>query len=129
MMCPFKQTGGLCNKKGGVCSIARYEHDAGGTARIQGPPVTTCPNRFLEDAMVFQWVGEIIVGSGSPNVVTEVPFLLAGNEGARDQNEVGRIDSVLVNIEQESISWCALEMQAVYFSGGKMEDDFAVMRS
>ena len=27
------------------------------------------------------------------------------------------------------MTWCALEMQAVYFSGGKMEDDFALMRA
>ncbi len=43
--------------------------------------------------------------------------------------EVGRIDNVLVNPDMDSIHWCALEMQAVYFSGAKMEGDFALMRN
>jgi hypothetical protein len=35
---------------------------------------------------------------------------------------------VLVNPEAGALKWCALEMQAVYFSGMSMENDFKVMR-
>lgn len=39
------------------------------------------------------------------------------------------IDKVLVNDCGDTLKWCALEMQAVYFSGKSMENDFSVMRS
>ncbi len=38
------------------------------------------------------------------------------------------IDKVLVTPNSHPLTWCALEMQAVYFSGRKMEDDFKAMR-
>ncbi|MGH6980983.1 MAG: NotI family restriction endonuclease, partial [Stellaceae bacterium] len=41
--------------------------------------------------------------------------------------DVGRIDMVCVNPENES-EWCAVEMQAVYFSGGAMSKDFPAIR-
>ncbi len=53
-------------------------------------------------------------------------------EGAttgEDGDAVGMIDKVLVNAAGETLKWCALEMQAVYFSGKSMENDFSVMRS
>jgi len=94
-----------------------------------GTPVTTCPTRFLKNNEVFRWVGETILGNGDPKIVTEVPFLMSGKKkNSTGKDEVGRIDSVLVSVEHNGISWCALEMQAVYFSGAKMEDDFVVMR-
>ena len=49
--------------------------------------------------------------------------------GPADESEVGRIDKVLVTGSTEQLHWCALEMQAVYFSGGKMGDDFALMKT
>jgi hypothetical protein len=35
---------------------------------------------------------------------------------------------VLVSVSGQSLKWCALEMQAVYFSGKSMENDFKDMR-
>ena len=37
--------------------------------------------------------------------------------------DVGRIDLVLVNPDDQS-KWCAVEVQAVYFSGAKMSSDY-----
>lgn len=126
-MCPFKGT--LCAKKGGVCSLILLERDEQGRVVSVGSPVTTCPNRFLQDGIVFQWVGETLIETGTPEVVSEVPFLMAAvGEEETKQDEVGRIDSVLVNGDTKQMSWCALEMQAVYFSGMKMEDDLSLMR-
>jgi hypothetical protein len=79
---------------------------------------------------VFGWVGEILLGTAEPQVVSEVSFLMSEErQEAQTEDEVGRIDNVLVDIRGNGLNWCALEMQAVYFSGGKMEDDFAVMRT
>jgi len=39
------------------------------------------------------------------------------------------VDKVLVTSEGQQLKWCALEMQAVYFSGRAMELDFKEMRT
>jgi hypothetical protein len=45
-----------------------------------------------------------------------------------DSDAVGKIDQILVNLEGGHLQWCAVEMQAVYFSGMSMENDFRIMR-
>lgn len=127
--CPFKPDGAACHKKGGVCSLGLCERGAGGEVRVVGSPVTTCPARFLEGGCVFAWVGETILGTSQPKVVAEISFLMSEAGQERDaQDEVGRIDNVLVHMSGERLAWCALEMQAVYFSGAKFEHDFGLMR-
>jgi hypothetical protein len=132
--CPFKpavagKSAGKCNKRGGVCSLRQLDQDAGGQVVGVGEPVITCPNRFLEGSLVAQWVGETLLGTSRPAVISELPFLMGeiqSEEGEEDA--VGKIDEVLVNADGGMLCWCALEFQAVYFSGMSMENDFKVMR-
>lgn len=134
--CPFKprQEGKsvpVCTKSGGVCSLRQLSKDRNAQVTGVGDPVTTCPNRFLEGKLVSQWVGETLLGTSTPLVVSELPFLMGDiqeEEGA-EPDAVGKIDEILVHREGDRLHWCALEFQAVYFSGGKMEHDFAVMRN
>jgi hypothetical protein len=135
--CPFKrQEVGKplpkCNKKGGVCSLRQYVLENSGNVAAVGSPVTTCPQRFLEKNLVYEWVGETLLGTKTPVVISELPFLMspqsAGDEEG-NEDAVGKIDSVLVNVRGDTLEWCALEMQAVYFSGKSMENDFVLMRS
>jgi hypothetical protein len=136
MPCPFKPplaSGELrkCNKKGGVCSLRLFVEDESGTVVCRDQPVVTCPNRFLEGDLVFQWVGETLLGTRHPVVISELPFLMgeiSEEEESGDPDAVGKIDKVLVNVDGTNLRWCALEMQAVYFSGMSMENDFKVMR-
>ena len=102
-------------KRGGVCSLRLYGESAGAASQIEQEGLRTlCPLRFEEDSEVLRWVGEVILGTQSPRIVTQVGFL-RGETGGSD---VGRIDMVLVNDPPgPSFDWCALEMQAVYFSG------------
>jgi len=91
--------------------------------------VITCPNRFLEGDLVAQWVGEKLLGTSRPAVISELPFLMGEIQSEEDKEDaVGKIDEVLVNAEGGALRWCALEFQAVYFSGMSMENDFKVMR-
>ena len=81
VVCPFKrvQPGKptpKCNKKGGVCSLRQFVMDESGTVEAKGEPVTTCPNRFLEGNLVAQWVGETLLGTPKPTVISELPFLI-----------------------------------------------------
>src|SRR5437763_2080624 len=46
-------------------------------------------------------------------------------EDARDF--IGRIDNVLVHPSRNPIDWCALELQAVYFSGRSMTNEFKML--
>lgn len=133
--CPFKtQQSGKpspkCAKKGGVCSLRQLSQDEKGNVTGIGDPVTTCPNRFLEKSVVTEWVGETLLGTPKPIVISELPFLMGEiqTEEQDDQDAVGKIDEVLVNPTGETLRWCALEIQAVYFSGMSMENDFKVMR-
>ncbi len=67
-----------------------------------------------------------------PAIISELPFLMSpqlAEEEEGDPDAVGKIDRVLVNPEGEVLKWCALEMQAVYFSGKSMENDFVLMRT
>src|SRR5438552_2555108 len=132
--CPFKpivpgKPTPTCGKRGGVCSLRRYSLDDSGTVAPIGQLVTSCPQRFLEQSLVFEWVGEILLGNPRPVVISEVPFLMGETESREQEADaVGMIDKVLVSVSGQSLRWCALEMQAVYFSGKSMENDFKDMR-
>jgi hypothetical protein len=67
--------GKLCNKNGGVCSLIPYCHDADGTVVASGKFVTVCLNRFWQDAAVFRWIGEAVLGTSKPILVSEIEFL------------------------------------------------------
>lgn len=128
-----------CNKKGGVCSLRRYQRDAltGAVAPLSGPQdiVTLCPERFKEDGKIFSWIGGLILQNPRPHVVKEINFLRREihdqvgidqepAESVRDQEDVGRIDYILANPAGHSLEWCAVELQAVYFSGPNMATEF-----
>lgn len=132
--CPFRpkergKPAPKCNKKGGVCSLRQYVQKSASEGEAFGDPVTTCPNRFLQSDLVVKWVGEALLGTASPVVISELPFLM-GEADSEDEERtaVGKIDKILVNATGRGLQWCALEMQAVYFSGMSMENDFKLMR-
>ncbi|HEX3720354.1 MAG TPA: NotI family restriction endonuclease [Verrucomicrobiae bacterium] len=135
LVCPFKpvspnKPAPKCNKKGGVCSLRQFVQDQQGRINPGGLPVATCPSRFLEGNVIAQWIGETLLGTSKPVVISELPFLMGEiqAEEQADQDAVGKIDEVLVNMEDGAFRWCALEIQAVYFSGMSMENDFKMMR-
>ncbi|HXP86474.1 MAG TPA: NotI family restriction endonuclease [Bryobacteraceae bacterium] len=131
--CPFR--GGGCSKTGGVCSLRLY-HREGATGHVlpadgdRGRLRATCPNRFLERALIFSWIGDVLLGTKEPGVVAEVGFLEAErtDEESGEGDDVGRIDHVLVHPAADPMRWCALEIQAVYFSGASMGAEFAMLR-
>ena len=125
--CPFKAKSANCHKRGGVCSIQRYEEgEDGGIGAPVGDPVITCPARFEERKMVARWLGEIL---GYPEdeiqVATEVPFLSGSTTG----KAAGKIDMVIASGDTEDFDWCALEIQAVYFSGTGMQSEFLTLQN
>jgi hypothetical protein len=131
--CPF-QADKKCNKKGGVCSIRSYQQVGDGPVVGTGPLITTCPQRFLESDAIFRWVGENLLQTPDPVVLSEVGFLdrLRPDEPLEDDEAegrdfIGRIDNVLVHPSKEPLDWCALELQAVYFSGKSMRNEFKML--
>ncbi len=135
LVCPFMPMPAgrpepKCHKKGGVCSLRQFVLDEQGSVAGRGEPVITCPSRLLEENLIARWVGETLLGAPKPVVISQLPFLMGEihAEEEADQDAVGKIDAVLVNAEGGTLHWCALEFQAVYFSGRSMENDFEVMR-
>lgn len=137
--CPFKpqtEKTTLCTKKGGICSLRLYEATASGACSPvkgdDGKLRITCPHRFKQNGTVFSTVATKMLGIPNPKVATEVRFLQRHSVGVaeldisdastdeRKSEDVGNIDVVLVDTEKPYLDWCALEIQAVYFSGEKM---------
>jgi len=136
--CPF-QKGRLCNKKGGVCSLRLYEQTGDGPVTMSGPLITTCPNRLLEDDIIFQWIGQEVLASAKPIILRQIGFLhrlkdstiLAESPSDHEEDDkrdfIGRIDNVLVHPTKQPLDWCAVELQAVYFSGKSMRREFKML--
>jgi hypothetical protein len=133
--CPFLSTGDeqiVCWKKGGVCSLRSYQKNEEGdvTRNERGSTVTsTCPSRFEERAEIVRWIGKEILGDENAVPLGQTPFLervalIGGGHDDRGPREVGRIDNILVRPDSKPLEWCAVEIQAVYFSGKKMELHF-----
>jgi len=145
-VCPFrlpdKKGNRSCTKQGGVCSIRRYINDDGLLDRLPGSEGTltvTCPNRFHEDMEIFRWVGEQVleIQDIKDLILTKEVFFLENpnqnNQAAIDDDaektseNVGRIDLILLDrrsLSTDYLRWCALEIQAVYFSGKGMKSQF-----
>lgn len=126
LSCPFQRGQPKCNKAGGVCSIQQYEESTdGGIERPVGAPVTTCPKRFEEDDELTRWLAEIVSFPWTgTQLAREVPFLRSSSTG----KAAGMIDLVVARAASEALRWYGLEIQAVYFSGHGMAQDFEAVR-
>jgi hypothetical protein len=145
-VCPFLSTlipHAKCNKASGVCSIRKYGPDS---SPIPGDKIaTTCPSRFLQsnglEKSLFAWISEKMLDIPNATVVKETPFLrkitdvprpdgIAQEmkaEAKEQEKKAGRIDWILVNpatVTASELEWCAVETQALYFSGTKMRPEF-----
>ncbi len=136
--CPFMSTPEkprTCWKRGGVCSLRLYEDTGNGSGTpAEGPEGdlrAVCPWRFYENQQVFSLIAAELLQCSTPEVVREVRFLrrrdgaeLSEISQVKKQEGVGNIDCVLVAPGSDPMRWCALEIQAVYFSGEKMSHLF-----
>ena len=106
--CPFVRVASPCSKKGGVCSL-----------RLPGKsPVVICPKRLAESDIIPNWLARI-AGFNEVHLAREVPFMRSPVTG----RPAGRIDLVVAG-DPNARQWCGLEVQAVYFSGLGMQQDF-----
>ncbi len=155
MQCPFLSRPDKprrCWKKGGVCSLRLYKQTGHGSSAEavsgqEGDLRVVCPSRFDQAETIYHSVGSALVGTSQPRIVKEVRFLqrpqpigtgqMGNNPVAEESDEarsgvredVGNIDCVLVHPDVPPMRWCALEIQAVYFSGEKMRLLFEHIRN
>lgn len=131
--CPFRTdvVHPTCTKPGGVCSLRLYADDNGPFREVDGDRGlirALCPYRFHQDNTAFRHIGEKLLGDPSPTQVGEIGFLKStGNLDSAPGEDVGRIDMILVadNLpDGTDLKWCAVEVQAVYFSGKEMSIEF-----
>jgi Restriction endonuclease NotI len=130
IVCPFSAPAN-CWKDSGVCTLRLYSRSESGAGVPADSLRTTCPTRFQEDGIIFRWVGETILGCERPIVIGQVAFLdpADSDNESRSEREVGRIDNVLLVPNSDPLSWCALEIQSVYFQGEAMKNEFALLRN
>jgi hypothetical protein len=131
--CPFNGKS-QCFKKGGVCSLRLYEESEQGVVAGAGPLVTICRWRFLEQNTIFGWIGETLLQTSKPLVLSQIGLLprlpggLIGEEqSGREREYIGRLENILVHPSRDPIDWCALELQAVNFSGKAMGQEFEAL--
>ncbi|MYH67795.1 MAG: hypothetical protein F4152_04370 [Dehalococcoidia bacterium] len=122
---PFQPGQPTCSKRGGVCSMQRYEDDEGRIGSALGIPTAFGPRRFGEGQVLVRWLAEVVGFSEEEAMVArEVPFMLSTNTS----RPAGKIDLVVGRVAGEGLVWYGLEIQAVYFSGNKMELQFQALR-
>lgn len=131
--CPFRtdMDHATCTKPGGVCSLRLYTDDDGPFRPVEGDRGmirALCPYRFHQDNAAFRHIGNRLLGDPTPTQAGEVGFLEStGNLDSAPGEDVGRIDMILVadnTPEGAEMKWCAVEVQAVYFSGREMAIEF-----
>ena len=130
--CPFAAAltrEATCSKPGGVCTLRKYESVGGGQVAVSAdPPVTVCPQRFLQNLELLRWAGEVMLQTPHPIAIKEIPFLAKLDKDDTEEGDgkkAGRIDWVLVHPDTSTLlKWCAIETQAVYFSGKSMNSEF-----
>lgn len=139
-ICPFLSHADSqvpCWKKGGVCSLRSYQLSPDGVVspNEHGSTIrTTCPSRFEQERLIYSWIGEFLlqdaaaVPIGQVNFLECVPLIRRAEKVRHEQEDVGRIDNVLVVPGSKPLQWCPVEIQAVYFSGKEMRLDFNLMR-
>jgi len=98
---------------------------------LSGALRTLCPFRFEEDQTIYRGVGETVLNCATPTVIGEIGFLESppSEEVEVARSDVGRIDKVLIAPGSTPLSWCALEVQAVYFQGKAMRNDFSAIQN
>ena len=89
----------------------------------EGDPVIVCPIRFEQDRIIVKWLADIVgFRDDAAMVAREIPFMTSTVTG----KAAGRIDIVLAEIDG-GLTWFGLEIQAVYFSGPGMEEEFRAL--
>ena len=122
--CPFQEGQPKCSKKGGVCGLRKYSGSKGRIVAALGNLVVTCPRRFEQEGVVFRWLADILgLDPRSSGLAREVPFMA----NTRTGKPAGKIDIVIGESKRGGLAWHGLEIQAVYFSGLGMSDDFLTL--
>jgi hypothetical protein len=85
-----------------------------------------CPVRFVEDSRVFRDAADLAFGAGAQVVVLpEYKLLTVAGEPDERARKIGKVDFMLGKLNGDTIvDFAALEIQAVYSSGGGVEDAF-----
>lgn len=110
--CRFRD--GPCNKSSntdpiGICSVSDGIEAA-----------SLCPVRFLEDGRIFRDAARIAFGeAASFAIFPEIRILQVPNpKKSGSMKKIGKVDFVLGKIDEGAVTdFCAVEVQAAYFSG------------
>lgn len=116
-----------CRFRDCACAKVSKESPVGVCSLSSGPKATiVCPYRFVEGLRVFRDASKIAFGPEAKVVVIPEYKLLTVIDaaGGRDR-KIGKVDYMLAKLDGDVISdFAALEIQAVYSSGGGVQSAF-----
>lgn len=116
-----------CRFRGSACTKVRKEDPVGVCSLSLGANATiVCPVRFVEESRIFRDAAQLAFGAGAQVVVLpEYKLLTVVGEPDERARKIGKVDYMLGKLDGDAISdFAALEIQAVYSSGGGVEDAF-----
>jgi hypothetical protein len=119
--CPFRNS--ACTKSSstdpiGICSLTDGQRLA-----------TLCPVRFQEQGRLFRDVGRIAFGPGVKVVAAPEVHVLRVQDASKNEKKskrIGKVDFLIarINEQNKAVDFAAMEVQAVYFSGGEIKTAF-----
>jgi len=117
-LCPFRNSPCTKDRKSdplGICSFSDGNEAA-----------SVCPVRFLEDNRIFRDAAELAFGHGAVfEIFPEIKILKIPNTKTNHEKKIGKVDYVIGQVVDHKITdFAAVEVQAVYFSGGEMRTFF-----
>lgn len=116
-----------CRFRNNACTKVRKDDPLGVCSLGMGSDVTiVCPSRFNESGRVFKDAATLAFGKGSQVVVLpEYKLLTVSSEVEAKDKKIGKVDFMLGKLINGCIvDFAALEIQAVYSSGGGVGDAF-----
>lgn len=116
-MCPFRSTACTKDKKDnplGVCTLQAADE-----------LTVICPVRFIQEDRIFRDAGDLAFGKDAPIAVFPEYKLLEIHDKSGKLKKIGKVDFLIGKLDSgHVIDFCALEIQAVYTSGGGVRDSF-----
>ena len=116
-MCPFRSTACTKDKKDdplGVCTL-----------ETNNELTVVCPVRFIQEDRIFRDAGDLAFGMGTSIAVFPEYKLLEIMDGSEKIKKIGKVDFLIGKVDSGHVTdFCALEIQAVYSSGGGVRDSF-----
>ena len=120
------RAGKICPFRASPCTKSNKSDPLGVCTLSDGKLATAlCPVRFLEKDKIFTDVASMAFGPGVQFAVFPEIRILRIESGDDGEKKIGKVDFLLGRLSEAVVTdFCAVEVQAVYFSGTSIRPSF-----